>query len=154
MLKSNVLSLVLLFLTLAVANVSFAVKPVSTGFFSDLALQGYDPVSYFSEGVPLKGEKAFEYEWKGATWRFASEENLDLFVVNPEAYAPQYGGYCAYAVALGETATVDPFKYSIVDGKLYLNFNAKTKVLWLENRDQFIEDADNNWPVLLGESAP
>lgn len=116
-----------------------------------LMIDGYDPVTYFTEGKPVKGLKEFEYQWMEATWRFASKENLELFKKEPEKYAPQYGGYCAYAVSQGYTAKVDPEAWDIVDGKLYLNYSKSVRKKWREKRDEYIILADKNWPVLRGK---
>jgi len=113
------------------------------------AIKGYDPVAYFTEGKPVEGKSEFETEWKGATWRFASASNRDLFVSAPDKYAPQYGGYCAYAVAQGTTAKIEPDAWKIVDGKLYLNFDQRIKERWEANQADFIVAADQNWPGVL-----
>lgn len=83
-------------------------SPIYTPLFSDQAVSGYDSVAYFSEGKPIKGKASFAFEWKGAEWRFSTAENLAKFKANPEAYAPQYGGYCAWGMAQGYTASADP----------------------------------------------
>ena len=84
------------------------------------AIKGYDPVAYFKQSAAVKGSPQFTTQWMGATWQFSSAENRDLFAANPEQYAPQYGGYCAYAVSEGHTASIDPEAWKIVDGKLYV----------------------------------
>ena len=99
---------------LSVALPARAADSVYTGYFSSTALDGYDAVAYFSEGRPVKGSPEFEYEWRGATWRFADAEHLEAFRSEPDAFAPQYGGYCAYAVANNTTAPGEP----IVDSGL------------------------------------
>jgi len=113
-----------------------------------LMIDGYDPVAYFTEGKPVKGLKEFEYQWMEAAWRFANKENLELFKKNPEKYAPQYRGYCAYAVSQGYTAKVDPEAWDIVDEKLYLNYSKSVRKKWREKRDEYIILADKNWPGL------
>ena len=128
---------------------AWAADPVYTGYFSSTALDGYDAVAYFTEGRPVKGSAEFEYEWKGATWRFASQKHLEAFRSNPEASAPQYGGYCAYAVANNTTAPGDPEVWRIVDGKLYLNVNRSVSELWAQDIPGYIARADANWPGLL-----
>ncbi|MEL7173254.1 MAG: YHS domain-containing (seleno)protein, partial [Pseudomonadota bacterium] len=85
----------------------------------------------------------------GATWRFSSAENRDLFVENPEKYAPQYGGYCAWAVAQGYTAATDPEAWAIVDDKLYLNYNKSVQAKWEKDVPGHIASADGNWPTVL-----
>jgi YHS domain-containing protein len=133
------------------AFVSFATaaeKPVNTTLLGGLALKGYDAVAYFTEKKPVKGLKEHSFAWNGATWRFASEENLRRFEAEPARYAPQYGGYCAYAVSEGYTADIDPEAWDIVNGKLYLNYSKKVQVTWREKRDERIAQADTNWPKL------
>ncbi len=117
----------------------------------DLAIRGYDPVAYFTEGEAVKGRKEFTLGWQGADWRFASEENRNLFADDPEKYAPQYGGYCAWAVSRNYTAPTDPDAFTVVGDKLYLNYNRKIMEQWLEDRDANIESADGNWPTVLKE---
>ncbi|MEC9434298.1 MAG: YHS domain-containing (seleno)protein [Pseudomonadota bacterium] len=113
------------------------------------AIRGYDPVAYFTEGRPVEGSSAFETEWNGATWRFASAENRARFLAEPETYAPQYGGYCAWAVSQGYTASIEPEQWSIVEGKLYLNYNADVQAKWKADVPGFIAKADANWPKAL-----
>lgn len=131
------------------ASAHAASDPVYTGIFSDLAVSGYDPVAYFREGKPVEGSSDFETEYDGATWRFASQENLDAFVADPAAYAPQYGGYCAWAVSQGYTASGDPDYWKIVDGKLYLNYDADVQATWEQDIPGHIQSADGNWPSVL-----
>lgn len=114
-----------------------------------LAIRGYDPVAYFLEEGPVKGDRDFETDWNGATWRFASAENLELFVDDPDTYAPQYGGYCAWAVANGYTASTDPDAWSIHDGKLYLNYSLGVRDTWSKDIPGNIASADSNWPDVL-----
>jgi len=109
------------------------------------ALSGYDPVAYFSAEKPTKGDAQYAYSWNGASWLFSSAENLEKFRSNPEAYAPQFGGYCAYAVSEGHTANGDPEAWKIVDGKLYLNYNKEIKQKWEENQTERIEKGVTNW---------
>lgn len=114
------------------------------------AINGYDPVAYFTDGAPVEGDPAITSTWNGAEWRFATAENKATFDADPEAYAPQYGGYCAYAVANGYTAKTDPDAWSIEDGKLYLNFSRRVRRLWLEDVPGHIAAGDANWPKVLG----
>lgn len=122
---------------------------VYTSLFSSQALKGFDAVSYHVDGAPAKGNKAHSYEWNGATWLFASSENRERFVADPERYAPQYGGYCAWAVSQGYTASGDPTVWAIEDGKLYLNYNEKVGETWNQDRAGFIQQANENWPAVL-----
>lgn len=110
-----------------------------------LALKGYDPVAYFVEGKPVEGSDAFATEWKGAKWHFASAQNRELFLSAPEKYAPQYGGYCAWAVGHGYTANGDPNVWKVIDGKLYLNYNQEVKAKWEQDIPSFISKGDENW---------
>lgn len=132
------------------APAAFAAKDaVYTGTFSSLAVSGYDPVAYFAEGKPVEGSGDFEFEWNGATWRFANQSNLDNFKADPQAYAPQYGGYCAWAVSQGYTASTDPEAWRIVDGKLYLNYSKGVQATWVRDIPGNIAKGDKNWPKVL-----
>ena len=113
---------------------------------SDGAIHGYDPVAYFKEKKPVKGDKKYSLSWKSANWYFASQQNLDAFKANPGMYAPQYGGYCAYGLANGHKATTEPDAWLISDGKLYLNYNKDVQVKWKKNQAEYIETADKLWP--------
>ena len=119
----------------------------------DKPIRGYDPVAYFTEGKPMPGKEDITYEWKGAKWMFATAEHRDLFAADPEKYAPQYGGYCAYAASVGWAETIDPEKWTIVDGKLYLN-DPSAYERWLSDIPNYIAKADKNWKelVLQGKS--
>ncbi|MCM1983035.1 YHS domain-containing (seleno)protein [Lyngbya confervoides] len=110
------------------------------------ALGGTDPVAYFKEQRPVAGRPEFSHQWAGETWLFSTAENQSLFAANPEAYAPQYGGYCAWAVSQGSTAPSDPDAWKIVDGKLYLNLNRSVQKRWEKDIPGNIAKADANWP--------
>ena len=115
-----------------------------------VAIKGYDPVAYHQEGKPVKGSKSYELDWKGAKWQFVSAEHRDLFKATPENYAPRYGGYCAWAVSQGYTADVDPKNaWSVVEGKLYLNYDVNVKKEWEKDIPGNIRKADANWPGVL-----
>jgi YHS domain-containing protein len=130
---------------------AIALEPVYTSFLSDLAIGGHDAVAYFTQAKPVEGSEQFETEWKGATWRFSSAENRTLFQATPERYAPQYGGYCAWAMAQGYDASGDPRYWKIVDGRLYLNYDASVQKKWEVDIPGFIQKADLNWPKLLAD---
>jgi len=115
------------------------------------AIRGYDPVAYFIEGRPVKGDQKFTLEYQGATWRFASAANRDRFAADPERYAPQYGGYCAWAVSQGYTASIDPDAWKIVDGKLYLNYSNGVQKRWSQDIAGNIAKANANWPGVLNK---
>ena len=125
-----------------------AEPPIYTGSFSDTALQGYDPVAYFEQGEAVKGSDDFTTEYIGATFKFASAADRDAFIADPAAYAPQYGGYCAWAMADGKYAKGDASQWKIVDGKLYLNFNASIAKKWNADIPGFIDKADTHWSHL------
>jgi len=112
-----------------------------------IGLKGYDPVAYFVTGRPIEGIELYSFVWRGVTYRFASEENLNRFKAEPQKYLPQYGGYCAYAMSLNRIADIDPSRWAIVDGKLYLNNGHLAQSLWSLNRRGNIESADRNWPL-------
>lgn len=113
------------------------------------AIRGYDPVAYFSQQRPVKGDRQISHRWNGADWFFASEKNRDDFASAPEKYAPAYGGYCAYAVANGYTASTDPEAWSVVDGRLFLNYSQGVKRRWEKNISGYIKSGDQNWPGVL-----
>ena len=115
---------------------------------SDRAIRAYDPVAYFTEGRPVQGKEEFVYNWNNASWYFSSQQNLNLFKTNPQKYAPQYGGYCAYGLSNGYKASTVPEAWTIVNGKLYLNYSLKIRDTWEKNRAEWIEKADKNWPQI------
>ena len=115
-----------------------------------IAINGIDPVAYFTEEKPVEGDEAHAVEWMGATLLFASAENKAMFEGNPEKFAPQYGGYCAYAVSKGYTATTDPRAWSVYKDRLYLNYSRPVRALWAVDKDGHIASANANWPGVLG----
>ena len=116
---------------------------------NNLAIQGYDPVAYFTEGKAVKGSDKFSIESEGAIYHFSSKENLKSFKSNPGKYTPQYGGFCAWAVSQGYTAAIDPDAWRIVDGKLYLNYSRGVQRRWEQDIPGNISKADANWPGVL-----
>ncbi|QDC09116.1 YHS domain-containing protein [Oceanicola sp. D3] len=116
---------------------------------SSLAIQGYDPVAYFKEGKPVEGTAAHQLMWMGATWRFANAANRDAFEREPQRYAPQYGGYCAYAASQGYVAPTDPSAFTVHEGKLYLNYSKSVRGIWERDIPGHISAADANWPKPL-----
>jgi len=116
-----------------------------------VAIKGYDPVAFFTDKMPIKGIPEYEYKWRGARWRFASTAHREEFLRDPEKYAPEYGGYCAYAVSQGKTADIDPEAWTVFEGKLYLNLNKDVQGLWEKNMREYIRKADENWTRLLGK---
>ncbi len=124
-------------------------KPGLFGGRSDVAILGYDPVAYFTEGKPVKGQDTLVFDYLGAKWKFATQAHLDLFKANPEKYAPQYGGYCAYGVSQDALVTIEPDKFKVIDGKLYLNYDADVQTKWLKDPAGFIKQADAKFQSLL-----
>lgn len=116
---------------------------------SGIAIRGYDTVAYFTEGKPMEGSDEFTTDWQGATWKFASQEHLDLFKADPQKYAPQYGGYCAYGVAQESLVKIEPDQWTIHDDKLYLNYNAKLNNEWKKDIPGYIAAADKLFESLL-----
>ncbi len=116
-----------------------------------VAIRGVDAVAYFTQSERIDGTAEFTAEHGGAVWQFSSAENRDLFVAEPEKYAPAYGGYCAYALSLGaHKVTTDPDAWTIVDGRLYLNKTLRMRTLWQGDIPGRIEKADANWAKLAG----
>lgn len=122
--------------------------PIYTSWSNNLAVQGYDVVSFYS-GKPLPGKSEFKVRYLGADWQFSTRANRDLFEMNPEAFLPQYGGYCAWALAKGRLAKGSAEHFYIEDGRLYLNFNERIKRRWDSDRDMFIAQANGIWPQIL-----
>ena len=127
----------------AQAEKVFAPQGIGTG--------GYDPVSYFAGGAPVRGSEAYTVEHAGVTYRFASAAHRDAFAAEPERYLPQFGCYCAYAAAKGALAPTDPEAFSVVNGKLYFNYSQDIRKRWLSDAGAHIEAADRNWPRLGAE---
>lgn len=135
---------------IAVASPAAAKEPEYWTNFWGHAIRGYDPVAYFTEGQPVEGSSDHELEWRGAAWRFASAANKAAFAAAPESYAPQFGGYCAWAVSQGYTASVVPEAWDIVEGKLYLNYSINVQSQWRQDRAGNIARGERNWPGVLG----
>lgn len=110
-----------------------------------LAVRGFDTVAYYTAETAVNGDPKYSFVWRGATWYFSSEENMETFKARPEAYAPQFGGYCSYAVSHGYTADGDPQQWKVVDGKLYLNYNQRAKEAWEREQDKLIKEGETNW---------
>lgn len=143
--KKILLTLILL----TASSSALALDEINTTFFGNLAIKGYDAVAYFTEQRAVEGSKAHEINWNDANWRFSSADNLATFLADPERYAPQYGGYCAWAVSQNDTASIDPEQFTVHDGKLYLNYNKKISTRWKADKETFIVDANRFWPQLL-----
>lgn len=136
---------------------AIAAPPINTlknSFFAsqtDTAINGYDSVAYFTQNAAVKGQDAHTYEWRGAKWKFSTAANMELFKSAPDKYAPQYGGYCAYGVANDNLVKVDPDQFTIVEGKLYLNYDASVQKDWAKDRASYIKQADLKFPKLLAK---
>ncbi len=133
---------------------SFAVMaggdhPVYKSKRSGVAIKGYDTVAYFTENAAVKGDKAFSHQWHDATWLFSSEDNLTLFKKNPEKYAPQYGGWCAYAMSDARTVKIDPEAFEVYNDKLYLNYSKSVQGHWRKDKDLFITEANGHYPNVV-----
>ena len=113
-----------------------------------IAIKGTDTVAYFTEGKAVKGNKQYSYKWGNTTWWFKNQQNRDLFAQNPEKYAPQFGGFCAWAVSQNYTAPIDPNAWRIVNGKLYLNYNRSIQNRWAKDIQGNITKGNQNWPNL------
>ena len=134
---------------LLMTGAAHALDPTYTEILSNKAIRGYDTVAYFVEDRAIEGDEQFSTNYQNAIWLFSSQHNLDLFLAAPEKYAPQYGGYCAYAVSQNTTASIQPELFTIYNDKLYLNYSPSINQKWLANKEMFIIDADKNWPQLL-----
>lgn len=135
------------------AQSPFPLEPLNP-VFSDrngLAIRGADPVAYFTQGKAVQGKEDYVHVWQGAKWLFTSAENRDAFTKAPEKYVPQYGGYCALAVAHKTIAPINPESWAIIEGKLYLNFDKPTQEQWKKDIPGNIKKADANWPGVLAE---
>lgn len=131
---------------------SYAVKQTGGEYntmYAGIGAKGYDVVAYFTQGKPVQGSDKYESVYGGVTWHFASKEHREMFEANPEKYAPQYGGFCSWGTANGKLFDVDPVNgWTIVDGKLYLNFNADANKGFIKDAAKLIPKADKNWQTL------
>jgi hypothetical protein len=139
---------IIIFLMVMFAQLLMVAQTQSQGKFfatKEGAIKGHDPVTYFTKGKPEKGLKTISHLWEGATWYFSSEANKTLFTANPEKYAPQYGGYCAYGWAQGYAVKIEPDAWAIEGDKLYLNYNKSVQKDWDKDRSGYIKKADVNY---------
>jgi hypothetical protein len=114
-----------------------------------LAIGGYDPVAYFAEQKPVRGSPEFQFVHRGSRFQFASDAHRQTFIADPDKFAPQYGGYCAYGMAKGYKAKIDPAAFTVVDGTLFLNYNDSVRAQWLSDIPGYIRSADANWPEAM-----
>ena len=125
---------------------AFAKSEVNSSLIGGVAIEGTDAVAYFTEGRPVKGTSEFAHRWKGAEWRFKTAANRDAFAAAPEKYAPRFGGYCAWAVSQGYTASIDPEAWTVHQGKLYLNYSKSVQAQWSQDISGNIAKGEKNWP--------
>ncbi len=140
--------------TLALIGASLIASPALAGkskvfATNGIAIQGYDPVAYFDLQGPVEGKPAHASNWNGTKWVFASAQNKARFDADPTAFAPQFGGYCAYAVSKGATAPTDPTAWTVYQGKMYLNFSPAVRNIWRQDVAGNIAKAEGNWPAVL-----
>jgi YHS domain-containing protein len=147
--RKLIAALALAFASLFAAPAYADEAPVYTSFLSRVAISGYDPVAYFTDGRPVRGSQQFSTTYQGYEYRFASAAHRDAFRAAPARYLPQYGGYCAWAVSQGYTASADPTNWRIVDGRLYLNYNDEIQRRWEQDIPGHIRNANANWPSVL-----
>jgi YHS domain-containing protein len=140
--------------TLSIFLVSLAVSATvfsQTSKFNNtkgIAIGGYDVVAYFSQKKATEGSSKYTFDWDGSKWQFSSPANLDSFKLSPEKYAPQFGGYCAYGCSESHLAPTDPEAFTILDNKLYLNYNKKVKEMWIKDTNNRIRLATEYWSTL------
>jgi YHS domain-containing protein len=140
-------SLFLILTCVALFSFSGAIAQKSAVFAPDgKAIRGYDPVAYFTENKSVKGNPTLSYHYQGADWYFASDKNRKAFQADPVKYAPQYGGYCAFGTSRGYKAPTEADAWTIVNGKLYLNYNTDVRTEWNKDQANYIKKADVNWP--------
>lgn len=144
--KLALFAALMVFLALAMVQ-CLAIDPINKK--RGVAIRGYDPVAFFTESRAVEGDKQYTHRWMNAEWRFISAENRDLFAADPEKYAPQYGGYCAYAASQGRIYDANPKFWKIVDGKLYLNYNGTAQQRWEKELPKNIAKAAQLWPQLI-----
>ena len=125
--------------------------PGSINAANGVAVQGYDVVAYHAQRQAVKGSRAFTHAWRGVNWQFASAENRDRFSSSPEAFAPEFGGFCAYGVSRGYAVDIDPQAFAVVDGRLYLNYSKGVQSTWNQDRAGYIEKARQNWPKVSAD---
>jgi YHS domain-containing protein len=149
---STLLKSVAIVATLAISSVSFAAQIDVNSNENDLAIHGYDAVSYFTDSKATKGNQKYTATYKSAIYQFSSEKNRDQFKQNPAQFAPQFGGFCAMGVALNKKLDTDPTAWKIVDGKLYLNLNKAVQKKWSTDIPGYIATADRTWSGIQGVS--
>lgn len=140
-------------ITLTVAGISTA-SADEVFATNGVAINGYDPVAYFTDHKPVKGSQKYTAAYEGATFYFASADHRDMFASDPTHYAPQFGGYCAFGTAEGHKAPTQPQAFTVVDGKLYLNYNDEVLNSWRKDIPGYIAKANANWGTVKTQPAP
>lgn len=135
-------------LALVISVLAFTARAGEFNESNGVAIKGYDPVAYFRENKAVRGNSDLKFDYKGSTFLFANAENRAAFAANPEKFQPQYGGYCAFGTARGYKADIDPASFTVIDGKLYLNYNSQVQQQWLKDTPGFIRQADERWPAV------
>jgi hypothetical protein len=134
--------------TITLFLVAFSLSAQSYFAKDGIAINGYDAVAYFKSNAAMEGKKQFAYVWQNVTWQFTDQSNLDAFKLNPEKYAPQFGGYCAYGVSQNHKSPTEPGTFTVIDNKLYLNYNMQVRDMWRKDTDGLIKKATGNWSTL------
>jgi len=145
----QLMRLITILILISINHSVLAKNGINADSKSGLAIQGYDAVAYFKQSQPQRGDEAFSHEYKGVTWRFANQHNLQSFIDTPEDYIPQYGGFCAFAASRNAIASVDPKAWTIDEGKLYLNYSLGVRNKWRGDQKSNIKKADGFWPELV-----
>lgn len=140
----------IVFALIAVSSFTAVAQSSSVFSVNGVALKGYDVVAFYKDSAAVKGYDSLRYSWKDAVWLFSSVQNLEAFKSAPEKYEPQYGGYCAYGVSDGEghKTPVEIDTWTLLNGRLYFNYNSKVKEYWKKSQKERIEKADANWPKI------
>jgi hypothetical protein len=150
MMLRRVIAVIALAVTVGAVGADAPKPPINKGDDA-VAIKGYDTVAYIMSGRAVLGSARFQHSWKDATWRFASKANRDRFSRDPERFAPQFGGYCAWAISRGYTADVDPEAFQVVDGRLYLIYSKSVQRRWEQDIPGNIAKAQANWPTVLNK---
>lgn len=145
--RIKVTTLILL-MALVMPTYLLGFRAVSTTRKGNLALKGYDTVAYFTEGSAVKGSPVYTANWNGAVWQFSSQTNMNLFKKDPEKYAPEFGGYCSLGISNGKPFSCDSEAFVIVNGKLYILKNIRTREIWLKDPEGYLEKAKQYWLLL------
>lgn len=145
-LKKQLLTVAIIFIS-TISIVQAQKSPVYAP--NGVALGGYDPVAFFTQSKPVKGSASYSYNWEGVNWLFTDKSDLEKFKAEPMKFAPQYGGYCAYGTSQGHKAPTQADTWTIVNNKLYFNYNSKVKDIWTKNQSALIDSANRKWSTVM-----